>query len=123
MKTLTEHKLELGEELSIKGERIVSFGIDNGTIYFWCVKDDTEKAETPEERYIVLGKTDDVPESFMHVATLVEGIEPRHIFVEQWKPEEGKQYAKVVTENAQDIIELPPESDADEVENSGKKQG
>lgn len=101
---LTEHQVKQGELFVEKNERILSFGIEKDTVFFWGAKSD-KKIEGKPDKYVVLNKTDEVADNLHHVATLVEGTEPKHIFIEQVPPDPKKKYAKIVTDEGSEIVE------------------
>lgn len=108
---LVEHRIKHGEILVGQDEKILSFGIDKGTIYFWGAKSD-KKTTLPPNKYVVLDNGDDVTEYLQHVATLVEGITPKHIFLEYIppKPEDApKSLTKIITDEGIETIPTPEE--------------
>lgn len=106
---LTEHKVKHGEVLIDQNEKILSFGIDKGYIYFWGCKK-SEKSVLAPSKYVVLDKTDKIEDNYHHVATLVEGVEPKHIFMYVEPPTQQlspRKVTKVITESGTETLEAP----------------
>lgn len=101
---LTEYKIEKGL-IEFKGnEKVLSFGVKDNDVYFWCA---TKEGETilPPQKYTVLENGDEVPEELIHIATLVEGVQPKHLFFEKPPEITDKKLAKVFTKDGVETVE------------------
>lgn len=105
---LTEHKIKHGNIKFDGSERVLSFGVDKDEVYFWCAtKQEQDKGDVslPEQEYSVLHNGDEVPENFIHVATLVEGTEPKHIFAERRPEPTKKEITKLITSEGVEVLD------------------
>jgi hypothetical protein len=114
MKRLVEYTVKHGDILINKKDEIHSFGIDDGTIYFWVLHDE-DAQDGESQRYMVLDTGDEVDNKTMqHVATLVEGIKPKHIYIEYIVDDKPKAVTKILTDKGfvDEIVEDIDLSDA-----------
>lgn len=103
---ILEHKIENGEIYIDFREKILSFGIDNGVVFFWGLKP-KEKTKEPPTKYIVVNVGDKVKDNWHHVATLIEGVKSKHIFVEYIPPKDQKpkKITKIITDKGVETVE------------------
>ena len=103
---LVEYKVK--DEIKINAnEKVLSFAIDEDTIYFYSLVSDQE-TKLPPNRYVILDSGDDVEENMHHVATLVEGTNAKHIFIEYipTKDSPKKKLTKIITSDGiEEIID------------------
>lgn len=101
---IVEHKVDHGELLIQARDKIFSFGIDNGTVYFWATQAEKQKNDPPDQKYIVLDNGDEIEENWHHVATLVEGVRPKHIFLEYIPDNKPKAVTKIISDKGIETV-------------------
>lgn len=103
---LLEYRVKKGELSVPANEKVLSFGIDKGTVYFWTMQSDNKNPDVPDGKYLILENNDDIPENYHHVTTLIDEMAPKHIFIEYIEPAKT-QMTKVITDQGIETFEEP----------------